>query len=112
MAVSLEHLQDRFPIGAFLLHFEDQWDSITADVWVRSMVRPGVRLLSSLVFYHSPVSLNPQRQLLMRTAIQLLLDIEVMQEVPEDQCHQGFYSILFVTPVLGGMEGYIGPKKA
>lgn len=49
----------------------------------------------------------------MELASQHLLDIQVLQPVPEGQPGQGFCSILFVIPKTfgGGMESYSGPQE-
>lgn len=48
----------------------------------------------------------------METAIQHLLDIWVIQPVPEDKQRQGFYSILFVVPkALWGWRAILDLKR-
>lgn len=90
------------PIGGCLASFADQWDETTSDGWIRRMVRSGLALefisTPPRFFICCPVSCNLERQYLMRSTIQHLLDIRAIQRLPVDQLHRGFYSILFVIP--------------
>ncbi|XP_070805019.1 uncharacterized protein [Pituophis catenifer annectens] len=53
-------------------------------------------------FLQCPTSKSESRRQLMNQAVQHLLQIHAIEEVPHDQWKQGYYSILFVVPKRSG----------
>lgn len=108
--VPLPHI----PVGGRLAHFLDQWEEITTDSWVLSILRGGLGLrfnsLPPLSITPVPFSVptDPQRVLLLSEEVSTLLQKSAIEEVPLTSLDPGFYSRIFLVPKkTGGMRPVI-----
>lgn len=94
-----------YRIGGRLQQFKDQWNS-TDDRLVLSIVSEGYRIDFTRRpqdhFIPSPISKNKERGRALPLAIQHLLEIGAIEEVPVEQHFTGVYSTLFVVPKKSG----------
>lgn len=95
-------------IGDMLTCFNSEWDSISTNNWVLSMVRS-----DCVIQFHSlphPLSLyrDPSHETLLLERVQSLLALGTVEEVPLLHLRLGFYSWYFLVPKLnGGMRPII-----
>lgn len=102
------------PIGGQLALFSVQWESSTSDSWVLHTVSLGFSLKfispPPPLFLACPGSQDRSKRDLLSAAIAHLLLIEAIQEVPQSQRGQGFYSRLFlVKKSSGGWKAILDP---
>lgn len=102
------------PVGGRLAHFLDQWEKITTDPWVLSIIRGGLDLqfkrpppLSA-----SPIpfttSADPHKILLLDSEVSMLLQKAAIELVSTTALDPGFYSRIFLVPKkTGGMRPVI-----
>ena len=94
------------PVGGRLTHFLDQWQLITSDKWVLSVLRRGLELefkeLPPLSLDPIEMSLtkDPVKNSLLQEEVQTLLLKGAIEEV--HLVDPGFYSRLFLVPKKNG----------
>ena len=94
------------PVGARLRNFPREWDNLTTDRYVRSIVRDGYRveLISAPPLSPVPMKLfrdTEQSNALLRE-IMSLLDKGAIEELDPRSLSPGFYSRLFLVPKTDG----------
>ena len=96
------------PVGARLRYFPREWDNLTTDRYVRSIVRDGYRveLISAPPLSPVPIPMKlfrdtEQSNALLRE-IMSLLDKGAIEELDPRSLSPGFYSRLFLVPKTDG----------
>ena len=91
--------------GGRLAHFVEQWEKLTDNKWVLSIVRNGFRIPFRLIppLSSVPRRLNQSFSPLLREEIETLLQKRAVKRV-QDPGTPGFYSRLFLVPKR--MESY------
>ena len=96
------------PVGARLWNFPREWDNLTTDRYVRSIVRDGYRveLISppplSLVPIPMKLFRNTEQSNALLREIMSLLDKGAIEELDPRSLAPGFYSRLFLVPKTDG----------
>lgn len=92
--------------GGRLLHFAHIWEASTSDKWVLTTLRHGYLIdfynLPHDHFVPSPMSQRHKKHKLMLQAIDHLLQIGAIEQVPSSETYKGCYSILFIVPKKDG----------
>ena len=95
-------------MGARLLDFHHEWDTLTTDVFVRSVVRDGYRIeldcLPTLSAVPIPMRLFPgsEKAKALGREIASLLDKQAIEELDPRSLTPGFYSRIFLVPKKDG----------
>ena len=92
------------PVGARLLYFHHEWDTLTTDAFVRSVVRDGYRIeldcLPTLSPVPIPMRLFPgsEKAKALGREIASLLNKQAIEELDPRSLTPGFYSRIFLVP--------------
>ena len=103
-----QQLPNLTPLGARLQDFSREWDALTTDRYVRSIVREGYRvdLLGSPPLSPDPIPMelfrDTDRSKALRREIMSLLDKGEIEELNPRSLSPGFYSRLFLVPKTDG----------
>ena len=103
-----QQLPNLTPVGARLQDFSREWDALTTDRYVRSIVREGYRvdLLGSPPLSPDPIPMelfrDTDRSKALRREIMSLLDKGAIEELNPRSLSPGFYSRLFLVPKTDG----------
>ena len=95
-------------VGARLMSFAQEWDALTTDLYVRSIVRDGYRLelLSPPPLVTVPIPMNlfrdTEHSRSLRREITTLLDKRAIEELDPQSLSPGFYSRIFLVPKTDG----------
>ena len=95
-------------VGARLMSFAQEWDALTTDLYVRSIVRDGYRweLLSPPPLVTVPIPMNlfrdTEHSRSLCREITTLLDKRAIEELDPQSLSPGFYSRIFLVPKTDG----------
>ena len=95
-------------VGARLMSFAQEWDALTTDLYVRSIVRDGYRLelLSPPPLATVPIPMNlfrdTEHSRSLHREITTLLDKRAIEELDPQSLSPGFYSRIFLVPKTDG----------
>ena len=98
-------LRQEIPVGGRLIYFIDQWEKITDDQWVLSILKSGYLLEFRKVpkFYGiKETTCSGQDVPIYQNAISNLLEKQVIEPVLIQNKNTGFYSTLFIIPKKNG----------
>ncbi|XP_075188213.1 uncharacterized protein LOC142261093 [Anomaloglossus baeobatrachus] len=91
----------RLPVGGRLSHFLEQWESISSNAYVRSIIRDGLQFQFLLQppqrFVVTPLRGSQSEQHALESEIRMLIGKAVLCEVPVAERGKGFYSPLFLV---------------
>lgn len=95
----------KIPVGGRLSLFIKEWEKITDDKWVLSVIREGYKL----EFQNFPPNtgikqtcVNAKDIIILNQEVEKLLEKEAIEIVPPAEIHQGFYSTFFLVPKKTG----------
>ena len=98
-------LFSKIPVGGRLSHFLPEWEKITTDKWILSIIKEGYQL----EFIQKPPFLGIKQTLvnaknleILDLEIKSLLEENAIEQVPKNQIQCGFYSTLFLVPKKNG----------
>ena len=93
------------PVGGRLSHFLQNWQNITTDKWILSIIKSGYKL----EFFQKPywtgikkTIVAPENLDTFETEINTLVEKNVIEKVEFPQSLTGFYSTLFLVPKKNG----------
>ena len=95
-------------VGARLMSFAQEWDALTTDLYVRSIVRDGYRLelLSPPPLATVPIPMNlfrdTEHSRFLHREITTLLDKRAIEELDPQSLSPGFYCRIFLVPKTDG----------
>jgi ribonuclease HI len=98
-------LRPEIPVGGRLRFFADHWDRITDDRWVLDTIRHGYKLEFQEIpnFNGIRKTVVPKEKLhFLLQEVEELLQKQAVEEVPQTEINQGFYSTLFLVPKKTG----------
>jgi len=101
-------LPTKVPVGARLLGFAQEWDQLTSDSFVTSIVREGyqIELLSRPPLSTDPIPMpwprNSHKAQTLRSEIRSLVDKRAVEEMFSPRLSPGFYSHIFLVPKKDG----------
>lgn len=93
------------PVGGRLTYFLKEWEQITQDQWVLSVIKEGYKLEFNQIPPFLGVKethVNAKNLNILQKEINSLLEKNAIEIVPENIRQTGFYSTLFVVPKKNG----------
>lgn len=104
----------QIPVGGRLKHFVQNWEQITDENWVLSILRTGLKIdfMEEPVFSGIKETRVPKHQMsLILSEVESLLEKGAIEKIPQNQKQEGFYSTFFlVTKKSGEMRPIINLK--
>ena len=93
------------PVGGRLTHFLPEWEKITQENWVLSIIKEGYKL----EFIQKPpfqgiksTLVNTKNLVLLKAEVNTLLEKNAIEIVPKSETQSGFYSTLFLVKKKNG----------
>ena len=95
----------QIPVGGRLKYFVHEWEKITQDQWILSVLREGLKLDFMTKPPFSGVrhtNVNAQNTAILQSEVEKLLQKGAIEPVPPAEMETGFYSTFFVVPKKTG----------
>lgn len=93
------------PVGGRLKYFVQEWEKITQDQWVLSVIRDGLKFEFTAKPPYTGIrhtNVNVQNAAILQSEVEKLLQKGAIEPVPPENMKTGFYSTFFLVPKKTG----------